>query len=78
MDFGHTTISNLKGTDNRLWVHVIIVILFLPLGIFIMRKFSVTLKIDGTDQCISSRYREKIKLFQNLSNCNFRERASCA
>ncbi len=45
VDFGHTTISNLKGTDDRLWVHVVLVILFLPLGIAIMRHFSVNLNI---------------------------------
>jgi hypothetical protein len=45
VDFGHTTISNLKGSDDRLWVHVVLVILFLPLGIAIMRHFSVNLGI---------------------------------
>ena len=56
-DFGHTTISNLKGTDDRLWVHVVLVILFLPLGIAIMRHFSVNLGIkdDKEDTDITSR-----------------------
>ena len=55
-DFGHTTISNLGGTDQLLWIHVVIVILFFPLGIFIMRKFSVNLKIEEyAEECISGR-----------------------
>ncbi len=54
MDFGHTTISNLEGSDERLWIHIVVVILFLPLGIFIMRKFSVNLRMEEED-CISSR-----------------------
>ena len=44
-DFGHTTISNLKGSDDWLWVHVIVVILFFPLGIYFMRHFSVGLNL---------------------------------
>ena len=56
MDFGHTTISNLRGSDNRLWVHVVLTILFFPLGIFIMRKFSVNLNIDEQEEvAVSSR-----------------------
>ena len=57
VDFGHTTISNLKGSDERLWVHVVLVILFLPLGIAIMRHFSVNLGIrdDNKDVDVSSR-----------------------
>ena len=54
VDFGHTTISNLRGSDERLWVHIVVVILFLPLGVFIMRKFSVNLRMEEED-CISSR-----------------------
>lgn len=50
VDFGHTTISNLSGTDNRLWVHVVLVILFLPMGIIIMRHFSVNLGIRGSEE----------------------------
>jgi hypothetical protein len=47
--FGHTTISNLEGSDDRLWVHVIIAILLFPLGIVVMRHFSVGLKISLED-----------------------------
>ena len=56
-DFGHTTISNLQGSDERLWIHVVIVIVFFPLGIFIMRKFSVNLRMEEykDDECPSSR-----------------------
>jgi len=53
-NFGHTTISNLAATDSVLWVHIIVGIMFMPLGIYIMRRFSVSLKIEG-DECISSR-----------------------
>eukprot|EP00095_Tigriopus_kingsejongensis_P009316 snap_masked-scaffold320_size207635-processed-gene-1.8 protein:Tk09316 transcript:snap_masked-scaffold320_size207635-processed-gene-1.8-mRNA-1 annotation:"hypothetical protein L798_12217" len=54
VDFGHTTISNLQGSDERLWVHVIMCILFFPVGVYLMRRFSVDLKMD-TRECISSR-----------------------
>ncbi|TRY76367.1 hypothetical protein TCAL_11352 [Tigriopus californicus] len=54
VDFGHTTISNLQGSDERLWVHVILCILFFPVGVYLMRRFSVDLKMDAED-CISSR-----------------------
>ena len=50
MDFGHTTISNLNGQDQRLWVHVVLVILFLPVGIIIMRHFSVNLGMRGSEE----------------------------
>ena len=53
--FGHTTISNLSGSSNVLWVHIVVGILFMPLGIFIMRKFSVTLRIEFEDNSVSSR-----------------------
>ena len=53
--FGHTTISNLAGSSNVLWVHIVVGILFMPLGIFIMRKFSVTLKIEFEENSASSR-----------------------
>jgi hypothetical protein len=58
VDFGHTTISNLTAGDDRLWIHIAMTILFFPLGIFIMRKFSVNLHIDEQNmdtKCISSR-----------------------
>ena len=54
-DFGHTTISNLKGSDDRLWVHVVLVILFLPLGIAIMRHFSVHLGLRSEEEDATSR-----------------------
>jgi len=52
--FGHTTISNLPADADVLWVHIVLAILFIPLGIYIMRRFSVTLRMEG-DNCISSR-----------------------
>lgn len=63
VDFGHTTISNLRGEDERLWVHVLIAILLFPIGVVFMRRFSVGLKItlqehgDGSnDKSVESRY----------------------
>nr|XP_018908629.1 PREDICTED: CSC1-like protein 1 isoform X2 [Bemisia tabaci] len=38
--FGHTTISNLSPKSPWIWVHVTIAILYLPLAIYILRKFS--------------------------------------
>lgn len=46
-DFGHTTISNLDGSAKWLWVHAIMTVLFFPVGILIMRRFSVALGIIG-------------------------------
>ena len=34
-NFGHTTISNLAATDSVLWVHIIVGIMFMPLGIYL-------------------------------------------
>ena len=48
-------ISNLKGTDERLWVHVVLVILFLPMGIAIMRHFSVNLGLRSEEEDATSR-----------------------
>ncbi|KAK3912707.1 CSC1-like protein 1 [Frankliniella fusca] len=43
--FGHTTLSNLRPDSPLLWTHVTLAILFLPLGIIIMRRFSVNIKV---------------------------------
>lgn len=68
VEFGHTTISNLDGTDERLWVHVVVAILLFPLGIVFMRSFSVGLNIavedhgDGNnDNSVESRF-ESLRL----------------
>ena len=54
--FGHTTISNLPAQSNVLWVHIVIGILFMPCGIFIMRKFSVSLRMESEEEnSVSSR-----------------------
>lgn len=47
--FGHFTISNLAGTDDLLWTHVVVAVLCLPLGVYIMRRFSVSLKVTEED-----------------------------
>ena len=54
-NFGHTTISNLHAQSSVLWVHVIIAVLFTPLGIYIMRRFSVSLRMEYEDDTLSSR-----------------------
>lgn len=36
-------------SSHWLWVHVTLAILYLPLGIFIMRSFSVNLKYEDRD-----------------------------
>ena len=63
LDFGHTTISNLMGDDETLWTHTVIAILLFPLGIILMRHFSVGLRItmeehgDGSnDNSVESRF----------------------
>lgn len=47
--FGHTTVSNLDPSSPLLWVHVTLAILYLPVGIYIMRCFSVNLKFEDRD-----------------------------
>ncbi|KAG8234191.1 hypothetical protein J437_LFUL007351 [Ladona fulva] len=47
--FGHTTLNNLDPSSPYLWVHVTLSILFLPLGIIIMRRFSVSMKFEDRD-----------------------------
>ncbi|PSN32304.1 CSC1-like protein 2 [Blattella germanica] len=51
--FGHTTLSNLDPNSPYLWTHVTLAILFLPLGIVIMRRFSVTIKFDEQETNVS-------------------------
>ena len=53
-DFGHTTISNLNGGADWLWIHGILTVLFFPLGILIMRRFSVNLGITGNSSSVHS------------------------
>ena len=45
--FGHTTISNLEGDNDLIWIHIVITILFTVLGVAIMRRFSVNLRWEG-------------------------------
>ena len=66
VEFGHTTISNLEGSDEKLWVHVVVAILLFPLGIVFMRSFSVGLNIaledhgDGSnDNSVESRFESR-------------------
>jgi len=51
-DFGHTTLANLNPNDDEdsliLWSHVIIAFLMFPCAIFLMRRFSIGLKMRDT------------------------------
>jgi len=51
-DFGHTTLANLNPNDDRdswiLWIHVFISFLMFPAAIFLMRRFSIGLKMRDT------------------------------
>ena len=48
-DFGHTTLANLNPNDHKdsiiLWIHVVIAFLMFPAAIFLMRRFSIGLKM---------------------------------
>ena len=52
-DFGHTTLANLNPNDERdsiiLWIHVAIAFLMFPAAIFLMRRFSIGLKMTDTN-----------------------------
>ncbi|XP_015604839.1 CSC1-like protein 2 [Cephus cinctus] len=37
--FSHTTISNLDPTSSWIWVHTILILSYLPIGGFVMRRF---------------------------------------
>ncbi|XP_076366962.1 LOW QUALITY PROTEIN: osmosensitive cation channel TMEM63C-like [Tachypleus tridentatus] len=50
--FGHTTLSNLNPHSPLLWVHVGLAFVFLPLGIFFMRRFSLNLSIVENESLI--------------------------
>ncbi|XP_022237734.1 calcium permeable stress-gated cation channel 1-like [Limulus polyphemus] len=50
--FGHTTLSNLNPHSPLLWVHVGLAFVFLPLGIFFMRQFSLNLSIVEDESLI--------------------------
>merc|ERR1719500_1213388 len=51
-DFGHTTLANLNPNDDRdswiLWIHVFTAFLMFPCSIFLMRRFSIGLKMRDT------------------------------
>ena len=52
-DFGHTTLANLNPNNDQdaiiLWIHVIIAFLMFPAAIFLMRRFSIGLKMTDTN-----------------------------
>ena len=52
-DFGHTTLANLDPQSNHdsviLWIHVCLAFLMFPLAIFLMRRFSIGLKMTDTN-----------------------------
>lgn len=37
--FGHTTMSNIDPTSGWVWIHTILVLSYLPVGGFVMRRF---------------------------------------
>ena len=49
-DFGHTTLANLSPSQDGiiLWIHVVIAFLMFPVAIFLMRRFSIGLKMTDT------------------------------
>ncbi|XP_059482443.1 CSC1-like protein 2 isoform X2 [Neocloeon triangulifer] len=51
--FGHTTVSNLSPDSEWLWAHVVLAVLYLPLGIFVMRRFSVSMHLEEEDSHVS-------------------------
>jgi len=52
-DFGHTTLANLNPNDEKdsiiLWIHIAIAFLMFPMAIFLMRRFSIGLKMTDTN-----------------------------
>jgi len=48
-DFGHTTMANVDPKNfresNLLWVHIVLAFLLFPMAIFLMRRFSIGLKM---------------------------------
>ena len=52
-DFGGTTLANLNPNNDQdslfLWIHVLIAFLMFPAAIFLMRRFSIGLKMTDTN-----------------------------
>lgn len=44
--FGHTTMINLEPKSYLLWIHVLLSVVLLPIGVYFMRHFSVNLKFE--------------------------------
>ncbi|KAF4525455.1 hypothetical protein B566_EDAN004867 [Ephemera danica] len=51
--FGHTTLSNLKPDSQLLWAHVVLALLYVPLGIIVMRRFSLSVPLQKEDAHVS-------------------------
>jgi hypothetical protein len=49
-DFGHTTLANLDSERDSLilWIHMVVAFLMFPAAIFLMRRFSIGLKMRDT------------------------------
>ncbi|GFS19654.1 CSC1-like protein 2 [Elysia marginata] len=50
LDFGHTTIANLKPESPVLWVHAVMAVLYLVIVIAVLRHFSVNLDAEEDEQ----------------------------
>lgn len=50
LDFGHTTIANLKPEDPVLWVHAVMAVLYLVIVIAVLRHFSINLDTEEDEQ----------------------------
>eukprot|EP00092_Neocalanus_flemingeri_P009447 GFUD01010165.1.p1 GENE.GFUD01010165.1~~GFUD01010165.1.p1 ORF type:complete len:846 (+),score=190.82 GFUD01010165.1:77-2614(+) len=73
-DFGHTTLANLNPNDDKdsiiLWIHVAIAFLMFPAAIFLMRRFSIGLKMTDTNLKIT-----RTVAIENIpeKNCNIED-----
>lgn len=75
--FANTTVRNLTDKSSWLWVHVTFAILYLPLSIFVMRRFSMKLHFEIIDSVsrtlmitdIPRRYCEITSLEQHFKEC---------
>ncbi|KAK3802083.1 hypothetical protein RRG08_049973 [Elysia crispata] len=50
LDFGHTTIANLKPENPVLWVHAVMAVLYLVIVIAVLRHFSINLDTEENEQ----------------------------
>lgn len=51
--FGHTTMSNIDPTSGWVWVHTLLVLSYLPVGCYVMRRFMKQVRRNDSTSIIT-------------------------